>query len=94
MSTVTKGQKPTIRTQKKKGFFRSLGKQWQLMIMSVPMLLYVLLFNYGPLWGWLTAFQDYQPKKAFPEAPGSVWATSNSCSDGRTFFWPFATPWP
>ena len=70
MSTVTKGQKPTIRTQKKKGFFRSLGKQWQLMIMSVPMLLYVLLFNYGPLWGWLTAFQDYQPKKGLS---GSAW---------------------
>ena len=40
------------------------------MIMSVPMLLYVLLFNYGPLWGWLTAFQDYQPKKGLS---GSAW---------------------
>jgi len=47
---------------KKKGFFRTLGGQWQLMIMSVPMLLYVLLFNYGPMWGWVTAFQDYKPK--------------------------------
>ena len=26
--------------------------------MSVPMLLYVLLFNYGPLWGWINAFKD------------------------------------
>ena len=24
--------------------------------------LYVLLFNYGPMWGWVTAFQDYKPK--------------------------------
>ena len=32
------------------------------MLMSVPMLLYVLLFNYGPMWGWVTAFQDYKPK--------------------------------
>ena len=47
---------------KKKGFFRTLGAQWQLMLMSVPMLLYVLLFNYGPMWGWVTAFQDYKPK--------------------------------
>ena len=46
----------------RKGFFRTLGGQWQLMIMSVPMLLYVLLFNYGPMWGWVTAFQDYKPK--------------------------------
>ena len=47
---------------KKTGFFRTLGGQWQLMIMSVPMLLYVLLFNYAPMWGWVTAFQDYKPK--------------------------------
>ena len=46
----------------KKGFFRTLSGQWQMMLMSVPMLLYVLLFNYGPMWGWITAFQDYKPK--------------------------------
>ena len=55
---------------KKKGFFRTLGRQYQLMIMSVPMLLYVLLFNYAPIWGWLTAFQDYEPKKGLL---GSKW---------------------
>ncbi len=50
--------KPTNQRQKKAGFFRQLGKQWQLAIMSVPMLLYVLLFNYAPLWGWVNAFRD------------------------------------
>ncbi len=55
---------------RKKGFWKTLGKQYQLMIMSVPILLYVLLFNYGPLWGWLTAFQDYQPKLGLM---GSKW---------------------
>lgn len=48
---------------KKKGFFRSLGQQWQLALMSVPMLLYVLLFNYGPMWGWSYAFRDYNNRK-------------------------------
>ena len=47
----------------KRGFFGTLGKQWQLMLMSVPMLLYVILFNYAPMWGWITAFQDYKPKQ-------------------------------
>ena len=46
----------------KKGFFTRLGKQWQLLLMSVPMVIYVLVFNYSPLWGWITAFQDYKPK--------------------------------
>lgn len=32
--------------------------------MSVPMLLYIILFNYAPLWGWITAFMDYKPAKA------------------------------
>ncbi len=50
-------------TVRKKGFFGKLGKQWQLLIMSVPMLIYVLIFNYGPMWGWITAFQDYKPKQ-------------------------------
>ena len=47
---------------RKKGFFGKLAKQWQLLVMSVPMLIYVLIFNYSPMWGWVTAFQDYKPK--------------------------------
>ncbi len=46
----------------KAGFFKTLGKQWQLLVMSIPMLIYVLIFNYSPMWGWITAFQDYKPK--------------------------------
>ena len=42
---------------------RTLGKQWQLMAMSVPMLLYVFLFNYVPMWGWINAFRDFTNKK-------------------------------
>ena len=47
---------------KEKGFFGKLFSQWQLVLMSVPVFLYVLLFNYVPMWGWVTAFQDYKPK--------------------------------
>ena len=45
------------------GFWRKLTRQWQLVVMSVPMLIYVLIFNYSPMWGWVTAFQDYKPKQ-------------------------------
>ncbi len=48
---------------KKKGALRRLAGQWQLMLMSVPMLLYVLLFNYFPMWGWVNAFKDYGNRK-------------------------------
>ena len=52
--------KPT----RKSRLSKTLGSQWQLMLMSVPMLLYVLLFNYAPMWGWLEAFKDYSSKSA------------------------------
>lgn len=44
------------------GFFRKLRRQWQLLVLSIPMLIYILIFNYSPMWGWITAFQDYKPK--------------------------------
>ena len=60
---------PAIKV-KKKGFFRTLWGQKQLMLMSVPMLLYVFLFNYYPMWGWIASFEDYKPK----DGPlGSKW---------------------
>ena len=68
--TVKTSAAGVVLPKKKKGFFRTLGSQYQLMIMSVPMMLYVLLFNYAPLWGWLTAFQDYNVKKGLA---GSKW---------------------
>ena len=48
---------------KKKGFFKRLASQWQLALMSVPVFLYVLLFNYVPMWGWVNAFKDYGNRK-------------------------------
>ena len=47
----------------KKGFFARLASQWQLALMSVPIFLYVILFNYVPLWGWSNAFKDYGNRK-------------------------------
>ena len=48
---------------KKKNFFVRLASQWQLALMSVPIFLYVLLFNYAPMWGWINAFKDYGNRK-------------------------------
>ena len=62
MSNIAKKSGQALTYKRRKGFFRTLGGQWQMVLMSVPMLLYVLLFNYGPMWGWITAFQDYKPK--------------------------------
>jgi putative aldouronate transport system permease protein len=49
----------------KQGFRRRLWGQRQLIWMSVPLVLYVILFTYVPLTGWTMAFQDFKPAKGF-----------------------------
>ena len=45
-------------------------KYWQLYLILLPTLLYVLVFYYGPMYGILMAFQDYKPKSGIW---GSEW---------------------
>ncbi|WP_371264853.1 ABC transporter permease [Paenibacillus sp. BC26] len=35
--------------------------------MSVPFLIWLVIFKYIPLWGWSIAFQNYKPAKAFSD---------------------------
>ncbi|RUS45166.1 sugar ABC transporter permease [Cohnella sp. AR92] len=51
--------KPQRRNQT---FWQRFVSQGQLILMSVPMLIYVIIFAYVPLWGWLMAFQQYKPR--------------------------------
>jgi putative aldouronate transport system permease protein len=39
--------------------------QREFLLMSVPIVLYVVLFTYVPLWGWTMAFQAFKPAKPF-----------------------------
>ena len=48
----------------RKSKWKLLGKQKGLIIMSVPFVLYIILFRYIPLIGWTMAFQDYKPANA------------------------------
>ena len=43
---------------RRKKLTKILWDQKWLMLMSIPVLLYVLLFNYYPMWGWRYAFQN------------------------------------
>jgi putative aldouronate transport system permease protein len=51
----------TIRKQNKRASY--LSTQWQLLVMTCPLIILVIVFNYAPLWGWIMAFQDYKPGK-------------------------------
>ncbi|WP_054026898.1 ABC transporter permease [Bacillus sp. FJAT-28004] len=40
--------------------FKTLSKQKMLMLMSLPFLIWVIIFKYLPLWGWTIAFQKFR----------------------------------
>jgi putative aldouronate transport system permease protein len=48
-----------------------IKRQKELIAISIPFVLYILLFAYVPLWGWSMAFQDYKLGKPMTE---QVWA--------------------
>jgi putative aldouronate transport system permease protein len=50
-----------------KTFFGKALSQRQLIFMSLPLVLYVVLFSYVPIWGWTMAFQNYRPSRSFFE---------------------------
>jgi putative aldouronate transport system permease protein len=58
------------------GFWRRLLSQRQLLLMSLPLVLYVILFTYVPLAGWTMAFQDFKPVKGFA-SPWAGWKWFN-----------------
>lgn len=49
---------------KTKRFFRTMVQQKYLYLMSLPFVIWVVIFSYVPIWGWLMAFQNYKPRNS------------------------------
>ena len=50
-------------SEKKQGItLKQLKSQKVLILLSIPFIIYVIIFCYVPLGGWLMAFQNYKPK--------------------------------
>lgn len=63
--------KKKAKTKSAKGFRYFIQKsieQKELLLMSVPFLIWLFIFKYLPLSGWLMAFQDYKPARGFQES--------------------------
>lgn len=61
-----------IRTAKKskssiKRALRICGRQKYLFLMSVPFIIWLIIFSYVPIWGWTMAFQNYKLGKMFSQ---------------------------
>lgn len=63
MRRATAQQIPCIAHKKSVG--RRLLESWQLYVLLVPTMTYMLLFNYVPMYGLQIAFRDYQVRKGF-----------------------------
>ena len=50
------------RSGKEKFSWKLMWKQRYLLMMSVPFLIWLIIFKYIPLWGWTMAFQEVKPK--------------------------------
>jgi putative aldouronate transport system permease protein len=44
-----------------------LSRQRHLFLMSFPIICYVILFTYVPLWGWTMAFQNFRASRSFSQ---------------------------
>ncbi|OLS37250.1 sugar ABC transporter permease [Bacillus sp. MRMR6] len=53
----------SISTKTKKSFFQRMMSQKALLAMSLPFLIWLIVFKYIPLWGWSIAFQDFKPAR-------------------------------
>ncbi|MDL4841900.1 ABC transporter permease [Aquibacillus rhizosphaerae] len=58
---VGMNKKPPI-NPKKKGFWKRASRQKALILMSFPFVIWLIVFKYIPIGGWLMAFQDYKPQ--------------------------------
>lgn len=55
-------QTKAVQPKKKKVNFKEMKKQSSLMIISLIVTIYGIIFYYWPLTGWIMAFQNYKPK--------------------------------
>ena len=70
MHQLVSKQKLTIRAHRKGVFYELFVKHWRLTIMIAPVVLYVLLFSYFPMFGIILAFKDFNYTKGIL---GSDW---------------------
>ena len=50
-------------------FFHNVRKEWMYLVMMIPGLVLTAIFSYGPLYGIIMAFQDYNPGLGFNKSP-------------------------
>jgi ABC-type polysaccharide transport system permease subunit len=87
MMAKTRKHSADVRRNSSVGLRAEIQRNGTLYLMALPALLAVLVFNYGPLFGLVIAFQDFSP---FRGVLGSDWVGLGNFSEAvnNPFFWP------
>ncbi|NIK75209.1 putative aldouronate transport system permease protein [Paenibacillus castaneae] len=64
MKPLTEGIPKASVSKKENRFWSKAFQQRYLYMMSLPFVIWIFIFSYVPVWGWLTAFQNYKPKNS------------------------------
>lgn len=63
----SKNIKTATKITNKESIWVQMGRQKELIFMSIPFVVYALIFYYLPLAGWAMAFQNFKPAKGWLE---------------------------
>ncbi|MEK3881812.1 sugar ABC transporter permease [Paenibacillus sp. PL2-23] len=58
---------PTPPKKRDRGAWKTVVQQKYLYLMSLPFIIWLFVFNYLPVAGWIMAFQNYKPAKSFTD---------------------------
>lgn len=77
------GNTPIVKSKKKqikskKITWKNIKEQRVLILMALPFVIWLLVFSYSPLIGWVIAFQNYKPQNGFF---GSDWVAFKHFAD-------------
>lgn len=56
-----KSNKQAVSNKSKTITWKKIVKQKELVLLTIPFIIFTLIFNYIPLFGWIMAFQNYKP---------------------------------
>ena len=62
-------QNTVVVMPKRKSFAKTVFSRWQLYLMCLPAVVYILLFAYKPMYGILIAFKDFKTKLGVWDSP-------------------------
>jgi putative aldouronate transport system permease protein len=70
----------------KDSLWSKIWKQKAWILMSLPFIIYIIIFKYIPIWGWIMAFQNYRPGRGLFEQTWVGWQNFQMLFEDPVFY--------